>query len=398
MTLSFEAPSLDRDLDACASIISQAFASPTEGAKEWVVSKCGWQNMRIIRDGQAPLATLLRIPMAQFFGGVPIPMVGVAGVGVLPAHRGRGVGKILMIEALREMRREGTPISSLYPATVPFYQHTGYERAGTHFEHRFPVTRLPQSSGLQPARPYTPSDLDAVKACYARTAPLWPGSLQRGDYIWDRILNTRSGPAHGFVIDGPLGIEAYAFLRQERPSPIGRHEIHTTDLQASTPQGARALLTFLAGYGSLAEDLVMNGGGPLHPITPFLPEHRWLRLTLKDYWMLRLVDLPRALTVRGYPQSTHASLVLNVHDEHLPENSGRWLLRVHDGQASCEPAANASPANDIRCDVQSLAAVYAGFLSPLSLFSQATMQGPQRELETLAALMPTAAPACFDFF
>ncbi|MBX3383139.1 MAG: GNAT family N-acetyltransferase [Phycisphaeraceae bacterium] len=399
MNLTYECPSKEHDLDACVSILCQAFASAPEGVKDWIVNKCDWRGMRTARADGRTAATLLLLPMGQYFGGSPVPMVGVAGVGVLPDLRGRGVGNYIMAQALREMRRDGVPISSLYPATVYLYQRSGYERAGSHFEHRIPVTRLPQLRGVSPARPFTPEDLDAVKDCYNRGAHLWEGAVQRGTYIWDRILHARAGPCNGFVVDGPSGIEAYAFLRQDRQSSaFGRHEIHATDIQASSPLGARSILTFLAGYGSMAEDLVFPGGGALHPITPFLPEHRWLSLRLKDYWMLRLVDLPRALALRGYPAHARAQVVLDVRDDLLPENTGRWLLTLRDGHATCAAAPAGPSDDDIRCDVRVLAAIYSGFISPLCAYAQGAVQGPMHALETLAALMPQRPTACFDFF
>jgi predicted acetyltransferase len=86
-------------------------------------------------------------------------------------------------------------------------------------------------------------------------------------------------------------------------------------------------------------------------------------VTASDSLWVRLVDLPEALTVRGYAAPCH--LVLDVADASAPWNAGRWRLRVDDtGEAAVERT-DAEP--DLAVPVEALGAAYLGGVSPLAL-------------------------------
>ena len=399
MPLLYEPFDPARDLDEAVRILCYAFAGEPDGVKDWI-SNAGFANLRVVRDGAAPVATLLRVPMGQFFGGRSVPMVGVAGVGVSPVARGRGVARTLMTESLREMRRDGVPISALYPATSTLYRRVGYEYAGLHLEHRLPVSRFRPARDTQPVRPFTQSDLPALKACYTATAMPCDGALDRGDYIWNRVFNPRSGPCAGFVIDelspdacGPDGIGAYVFFRQERDPVMGRHDIECSDLVAASPRAARQLLGFLGEFGSMANDLVIRAGA-IHPLFALCDEPRGLRTIFREYWMLRIVDLAAALTARGYSSWLSTSLDLDVRDETLPENAGRWRLRVEGGRGTVERGGDGT----LRCDIRGLASMYAGFMTPRAHAVLGLVEGNDPALAVAAAVFGSNSAGFCDFF
>lgn len=56
-----------------------------------------------------------------------------------------------------------------------------------------------------------------------------------------------------------------------------------------------------------------------------------------DAWMLRVLDVPRALSARGWPAHLEGELHLEVTDDLVAANRGRWRLRVTGGAATVEP-------------------------------------------------------------
>ncbi len=50
-------------------------------------------------------------------------------------------------------------------------------------------------------------------------------------------------------------------------------------------------------------------------------------------WMLRIVNLPAALSGRGYQQSVEGEIHFDIEDEVLADNNGRWVLELADGSA-----------------------------------------------------------------
>jgi predicted acetyltransferase len=93
-----------------------------------------------------------------------------------------------------------------------------------------------------------------------------------------------------------------------------------------------------------------------HPLQQWLVEPRRLGLTVGDGLYLRILDLPAALSARGYVGS--GSLVLEVADDMFDSNAGRWRLSVEDGRGSVAQASAAAP--DLELDIGTLAQVYLG--------------------------------------
>ena len=80
-----------------------------------------------------------------------------------------------------------------------------------------------------------------------------------------------------------------------------------------------------------------------------------------DWLWVRLLDVPRALTARGW--FTDGELVLDVDDPFLGEH-GRYLLTVRDGKADCVPT-DREP--DLSLDVSDLGSIYLGGTAPSTL-------------------------------
>ena len=68
-----------RDLDSCARALCLAFGGTPEYVRDWLLNKCTPSNVRVIRQGARVVATGTLIPMAQFYGGKSVPMVGEIG-------------------------------------------------------------------------------------------------------------------------------------------------------------------------------------------------------------------------------------------------------------------------------------------------------------------------------
>ncbi|TWH66116.1 sterol carrier protein [Micromonospora olivasterospora] len=96
--------------------------------------------------------------------------------------------------------------------------------------------------------------------------------------------------------------------------------------------------------------------GPVDdPLLRLVDEPRRLEARLVDALWVRVVDVPAALAARRY--ATEVDVTIEVTDELLPENAGRWRLRGGPDGARCGPADG--PA-DLACDVRALGELYLG--------------------------------------
>ena len=84
--------------------------------------------------------------------------------------------------------------------------------------------------------------------------------------------------------------------------------------------------------------------------------------------MLRVVDAAAAICGRGYPAAVSVTAELDLADEALPANAGRWTLEIGGGKGQLQPGADAAPGGGsapLRLGERGFAALYSG--TPMSV-------------------------------
>jgi predicted acetyltransferase len=389
----FSAPQGERELAAVLDIVAQAFATPPEEMRGWPQKlEAGAAQLRVLREGGTVAASLVQIPMGQWFSGRRVPMVGIGAVGVAPARRGQGTATRLMQASLRELRGQGVPLVCLYPATQPLYRRVGFEQAGSRFEIRVQLSGLDFQARTLSSRPVEESDLPALHDVYRRFAQRQQGWLDRSPHLWNRVTHPKGETAYGYLVEGSAGVEGYLYLTRRLLPRDLKQELNLTDLVALTPAAGRRLLRFIGDHRSLATEVVWRGG-PVDPIL-FLLREQTYQLKHLFHWMLRVLDVRTALQARGYPAGLSGALHLEVDDDLFPENRGRFVLEVEGGEAEVRPGGD----GDIRLHVRTLAALYSGFLSPHALQLAGALEADETSLRTATALFSGPPPAMPDMF
>ena len=374
------------DRAALARLLAHCFGFPSEDAPEWF-TRAGFENVRAYRDGDALIGGLILVPMGQYFGGRAVATTGIAGVGISPELRGHGEATKMMKEVVREARASGVALSTLYPASVPLYRGVGYARAGARYEIKItPSAAVSRTRELR-IEPASPDDVE-LRAVYARYASRRPGFLDRGPYVWGRIFKPRKGHIETFKVVSDRGCEGYVALSHKMGEDGSEVTVH--DLVALSKRAALRLLDLLAGYGSVATTIRWHGAAP-DLLTSALPDRRH-EITLGEFWMLRICELERALTSRGY--AGDGALDLAVEDDVIPENNGRFTLRVRDGRASVERGGEGT----FKIDIRGLAALYSGFHDARTLMELGELDTRDDQLGIANALFAGTAPAMSDFF
>jgi predicted acetyltransferase len=380
----------DVELEQFAGILSAAFEVSPDRCMPWF-DKAGRDNVRLVRDERGVVGGLLLLPMGQYFGGCSVATTGVAGVGVAQSARGHGTATRLMTQAMRELRRRGVPLSTLYPATVPLYRRAGYEIAGGRYGTTVAVRDLPRTTAELPVRALEAGDERRVAKLYRSYAIQRNGWLDRREYIWERTRRAQKGSeARGYLLGADDRPEGYLVLRQHAQGKDYRLEV--TDLAACTPRGARSVLGLMSSHRSLAIEATWYGGCD-EPLQNLIAE-RGLQVRLEDHWMLRIVDLPKALSERGYPRALDTSVVFEVRDDVIRQNQGRWALSVSAGRGVVKPTKR----RGLRLDVRALAQLYSGFQSPAALALIGRIEGGAAMLGRAAALFAGPPPSMPDDF
>lgn len=365
-------------------VLMTSFSYPSSWA-EWM-ELVGHDNLRVFDEGGAVVGGCAFYRMAQWFGGRSVPLAGVTGVGVLPEARGRGVAARMCGALLREAAAEGFPLAGLYASTATLYRSLGFEQAGVTFSYRAPVSSLGDGDARLPCRAVDPTDHAAFRPLYDARARAWTGHLDRTPAMWARVTRARKGQeVLAFVVGEPA--EGYVVLAQTALDGMG-YDVKLRDLVAASPAAAARVVALLAGLRSLARTVEWTGCGA-DPLVGLMPERAY-DIVDSERWMVRVLDVKRALEDRGYP-SMSGEAHLRVRDGLLAHNDECFVLRVERGAPSVERGGRGS----VVLDVRALAALYSGFAHPAALRAAGLLEG---DASGLATLFAGPEPWCCDHY
>ncbi|MEU0401114.1 GNAT family N-acetyltransferase [Streptomyces sp. NPDC006197] len=407
-------PTTDQDLRVFVDTMHTAFGlfpeTPAEdgGGVWWSALEMERGLFALARDGR-PVGTAASYSFELTLpGDVLVPVGGVTAVGVLPSHRRRGVLSAMMRHQLTELRARGDFLSVLLASEATIYGRFGYGPAT--YTQRLTVPR--RQAALAPPRALgtagvTAAGADAgsvevlrraecgeiLEAVYDRYRRTQPGALSRPPRWWAlRAGQPPIAPAPRYVAvhrdaDGtPDGYASYA---------IGEDRTLTVD---ETIVCDDAVFTALARFvleHDLISTVVFKHVPPGHPLRLQLADFRAGEVSKDTDWLwVRLLDVPGALTARGW--FTDGELVLDVEDPFLGEH-GRHLLTVRDGKAECVPT-DREP--DLSLDVRDLGAVYLGGTAPSTLVRAGHVRAhhPGAAARADALFRGERSPHCLHWF
>ena len=321
-------------------------------------------------DGDQFIGAALYHDLRQWWHGRPVPMAGVAGVKIAPEYRGQGIGRALMTALAQLMTERGYPLSVLYPATMTIYRSLGWEIAGHLHEAVLPARALfllprPDVKAAAWIRRPGPDDAAEVLEVIGRTHE---NARDCGPITWDeatvRGWLTRPGryaDQDRYAYLAPDGFLGYRWHR-------GHDEIFVERVVAASAGSTQALWAVAASNSSVAET-VRARVGPSDPLWWMLREQD-ANIADRESWMLRLLDAPAAIAARGFP-ATDLAVPLQITDDLLTANSGRWELTVRAGAGrlsrhrtdpgtSAASAASPGGRTPLALGARGLAALYAG--------------------------------------
>jgi predicted acetyltransferase len=386
----------EQDSQHLGEILCQCFKFPTEKWPEYR-DGIGVENFRIIRSEAGILGGLAVYRMAQYFGGKAVKMGGVAAVGVAPEFRGSGAAKALLSETLRELYAEGVAISTLYPATQRLYRAVGYEQAGMRCQWELPLTNLALRAPLRESlenrvcslhRLKNP-DISYLKESYRHFAETCDGYLDRHPFLWGRIVHEEQ-PFYAYHVRDRDRVLGYIVYQQE--SCQSEIVLTVRDWVALTPEAMQTLWAFISSHRSQVARCRWYGG-VIEPRLLLLPEQT-AKIVDSIIWFLRIVDVVKALSLRGYPVGVEAELDFELSDDLIPENQGKWRLSVAEGKAEVRKCDRA----DLSLSCRGFASLYSGLYSPRQLQQMGFISGTEAALAIATRLFPQNMPAMADFF
>jgi predicted acetyltransferase len=336
--------------------------------------------------------------IGQFFGGRSVRSAAVSAVQIMPEGRGRGFGTILMNQVMSELRDRGEVLSVLYPTQTGFYRSLGYEVAGAYTRYQLPIWAVPRASRLAAVEAYGEENFALIKQCYERLGESLSGLVDRPDRWWQtRVLNGDGDhPTYRYIVRNAAGeITGYVIYSQEpeRSEFDYSYSLVCQDLVWHDCEAAQALLAFAASH--LVVGVSLTWAGSVEEPLAQLMQVQQPQIQQSSRWMLRLLNVQKALEARGYPLSLTAAIDLTITDAALPANTGSVRVEVCNGGAKVTPIDNA-PAI---VDVGTLAAIYTGWLPARESVRIGKLTNvSMAEVEVLEQMFVSARPWCLDRF
>jgi predicted acetyltransferase len=298
----------------------------------------------------------------------------------------------MMRAAMSEAASEGWALAGLYASTQALYRQVGFEQAGDRCAISLRLPTLGMRERGTAIQPIGETDFDAVRACYTNYARQFDGPLDRGTYIWNRIKARREKVYQGFATRNQSGeIDGYLYFTQYSKDS-GKFDLELSDFAATNADAFRRLIGFLADFAMMA-DVATFHAGPHHPALMLLPQQSF-EIKHQEFWMLRILNVKRALEARGWLPSIDATAELELHDDLVSANNGRFVVRVKDGFALVEPGGSGAVAMDVR----GLAPLFTGLQDVKGLVLAGLVKGSDAAIASASRVFPKGSPWTGDFY
>jgi predicted acetyltransferase len=375
-----------------------AFATTYDYGVRYDRERAGVTLLGAYGDGELVGVSWLR-SYHQWYAGRAVPMCGLASVAVAPEVRGGGVARALLAGAIRRAREDGAAVSVLYPTVPHVYRSCGWEVAGAYTTVELPTAALatvPAGAALlRSAAPDDQATRDTVAAVYERCTRAGVGPLTRTGPLFT--------PAARQGVHGELTAVTLA-ERDGKPVGYARWERHPDpqvgltayDLLGVDRDATAALLRSLGGWRASTTAARLRLGDPV-AVQTLLPVP--LPAGEDEPWMLRVVDLERAVAARGWNSAVGVTVDLDVVDPIADWQAGRWRLEVTDGEGRVSRGGDGT----VRLDVRGLSALYTGYASTSSLRAAGLLtHGDDRAgraaADALDAAVAGPRPYLLDYF
>jgi predicted acetyltransferase len=359
------------ELPRFVRVAEHAFNSnwPTEGFLE--LEKLTFEPERSLAalDGDEMIGTAEIISFEMTVPGGEVSTAGITGVAVLPSHRRRGVLSSLMRRQLADIAAGPEPVAALFASESAIYGRYGYGIATSRLFYQFKrgEAQIEAPEAGPRLRLVEPKEgIDGMMSVFDAFRRGRPGMMSRSRPYWDSRTDDpewiRGGNSPGRCLlaedeSGPRGYALYSGKPEWNAGlPAGKlavREVISLDLDA-----AKALWADLLSRDLIGEVEVWNR--PVDdPLLYLLADQRRARAAYRDGLWIRLADLPAALTGRRY--SAPVDVVVQVADELLPVNAGRWRLQAGGLADTARPSCERTTAEpDLVLPVSALGAAYLG--------------------------------------
>ncbi|MGP3690734.1 GNAT family N-acetyltransferase [Streptomyces sp. IBSNAI002] len=253
---------------------------------------------------------------------------------VAPEERGEHLATTMAIERLRPLIERGAVISTITTSSTGYARRLGWEAPVDVFAWTVSTDDLKQSF-ISEDFEIEHGLTDEAEALQRDLARQWNGPVHRPTW-WTKWKQDKST------------LTTYRFARPGHPTAglltlaTKRHERHgmslvVHDFWAASQPTAAAMLALLGRHNTRARTITFRRGAlpPYHTLLQGLRHHRTTAEAWHP-WMLRILDIPDAIRLRGWPNDLTATVPIEIENT-THDGWDRWMLHIKDGSADITP-------------------------------------------------------------
>ncbi|MBN7438273.1 GNAT family N-acetyltransferase [Mycobacteroides abscessus subsp. abscessus] len=292
-------------------------------------------------------------------GGTEIAAAGGGMSLVEPTHRRRGIFRSMYSELLRLAQSRHYPVLVGMPSQGTIYRRFGRGPASQAqslvIDRRRATLCVPTRTAYTVQCREAAETVQVIPSLYRAYAAVTPGAVSRSDAWWDLYFESGSIGSHiesrRFYFTHPEGYATYRIQEHAGGSAVVKVE----ELCASTDEAHSDLWDAVLGLEAF--DTVVAETSPSDPLPLKLVDLRAARIAdLRDVMWLRILDVPVALSARGY--TVDGEVVIGVEDP-LDLSGGTFRLRAIDGTGYCDRI-DTDTKPDLVLTLDNLSSLYLG--------------------------------------
>jgi len=341
-------------------------------------------------DGEEVLATAAGSHMTQNVRGVTYPMSGIWGVVTHPGYRRQGHSREVLSELLSILRRDGYPLSCLYPFRESFYERLGY------------VTfHLPKVVHLKPA-----ALLPALKMDLAGEVQM--ELIADGYEAYRGYLQAMQEATHGMALFDHVDLERVRdnniyWLAQARAAgelvglmlydlkgeQVTQFKLRAIRFYYSDPLGRYLLLAWIAKHTDQASEVELW-------LPPEEVPETWIADLQLNCESAERAPMGRVLDVAGLDgmQVGPGAFSARILDPVCPWNEAIWKFESVDGVLHT----TAGSQEDCTLSIQALSSLIYGIHDPAD-FAYRGWGDPSAPLQrVMGEMFPKASPYIHEYF
>ncbi|WP_433160634.1 GNAT family N-acetyltransferase [Kribbella sp. CA-247076] len=303
-----------------------------------------------------------------------VALGGVTSTGVLPTYRRRGLLRKIMTAMLEDCVQRGEFLAGLSASEATIYGRYGFGPAT--FQHRWEMRRTDAAFRDDFEDPGSLKLVDASVAAevwatlHEQVRAVRVGEISALPGKWEGLASAGlpadgTGPAHHLLHRNASGeVDGAAVFRLPWSlDPAQAGALQVSAFEALNLAAYRALWGLLTDF-DLTNRVVAARRPVDEPLRWMLTNSRAPKITrTRDNLWLRILDVRRALEARAYAVAD--VLVLDVADDLLGSNGGRWRLDASPQGATCTAVSGESA--DLSLSVADLGSLYLGGMSAVVL-------------------------------